>query len=187
MWPFKSKKNSSVVRVEPLPEAITSNDISNFEAALIYTFANEGTLSNNKFDKGGITKYGIIIEDLKRIGKKNPTSDDIRNLTMDEAKAIYKKLYWDELNLDEIKSRIVSICMFDIGVVRGTGIPPKYCVEIVGSKDIQSINLFDPKEFVKQFSARSLSGFQQIVARNPSQREFINGWTNRANRLLSLI
>jgi lysozyme family protein len=179
MWPFK--KNSSVYVPEPLP----SKELAPFEFALEYTFGNEGALSNDKFDKGGITKYGIILDDLKRVGWL-ATEDNIKNLTKEDAKIIYKKLYWDPLNLDAIKNKGVSTCLFDIGVVRGTGIPPKYCVEICGINSANAINNYNSARFISEFSARSASGFNQIVARNPTQKRFINGWINRANRLLTL-
>lgn len=178
---FKKSKNTTNSPVVNLP---IQNNLSNFEFALEYTFADEGVLSNDKFDKGGITKYGIILDDLIRIGRKNPTSDDIKNLTRSEAKDIYKTLYWDSMSLDRVNHRGVATCLFDIGVVRGTGIPPKYVVEICGSTG--AINSINPNSFIDQFSARALSGFNQIVARNPTQARFIKGWSARAKRLLTL-
>lgn len=171
----------------PIKEKIIlqTSPLSNFEFALDYTFANEGVLSNDKFDRGGITKYGIILDDLKRVGLK-ASEDAIRNLTKDDAKLIYKKLYWDSLNLDEISHKGVATCLFDIGVVRGTGVPPKCCTEICGSAKANIVNLYDPDSFIQQFSERSASDFRQIVARNPTQYRFIKGWLNRSNRLLSL-
>jgi lysozyme family protein len=178
MWPFKKTLIET-------PIALPPKDLAPFDFALAYTFDNEGVLSNDKFDRGGITKYGIILDDLKRIGW-TASADAIRNLTKEDAKLIYKKLYWDSLNLDAIKSKGVSTCLFDIGVVRGTGIPPKYCVEICGSSSAGTINTYDADKFISEFSKRSASGFNQIVARNPSQKRFLNGWLNRANRLLTL-
>jgi hypothetical protein len=177
-WLNPFKKN--IYTPEPLPPIF----LPPFEFALAYTFDNEGGFSNDSYDKGGVTKYGIILDDLFRVGRKNATAKDIENLTREEAKAIYKKLYWDAMNLDSVKNKGVACALFDIGVVRGTGVPPKYVEEICGPG--KTANDISPEVFIQKFSDRSESGFRQIVARNPRQVKFLNGWVNRAKRLLLL-
>lgn len=169
--------------------------IDNFTYAFNYTLRNEGVLSDDPLDRGGLTKYGIIKEDLKKMGW--PVSDQaIRDLTLDQAKEIYRKFYWDSLHLGEIKSRAIATALFDIGVVRGIGIPPKYAKEILHIPEIpkgmsvwcvEKLNKCDEKDFINKFSDRCKSGFRQIVAFRWTQIRFLKGWTARADRLKSLV
>jgi lysozyme family protein len=111
------------------------------------------------------------------------------------AKSIYYARYWTPLSLDKINDAGVAICMFDIGVVRGIGVPPRYAQAIanvtvdghIGEITLAAINAMKPADFITQFSAAVASGFRAIVAANPSQKVFLKGWLNRAKRLLTLI
>ncbi|MGZ6477690.1 MAG: glycoside hydrolase family 108 protein [Bdellovibrionales bacterium] len=173
------------------------------DAALQYTFLNEGHYSDDVHDHGGATsQYGITREELSRWRKQPVSKDDVRLMPGSEAKAIYEAWYWKPLGCDKIMSPAIGTCMFDIGVVRGIGVPPKYaqivCNKIstgllltvdghIGPKTIATINgLISPAQFVKEFSALAESGFRSIVEHNPSQRVFLKGWVNRAHRLLTL-
>jgi len=171
-----------------------------FEKGLDYTFANEGGFSNDKADRGGATKFGITIGDLSKWRRRAVSIQEVRDLSADEAKAIYKAWYWDTLSLDQVRSEGVAICMFDIGVVRGIGVPPKYAQQIcnshganlvvdghVGPKTLLAVNALDPALFIRDFASKTKAGFYAIVAGRPSQIVFLKGWINRANRLLTLI
>lgn len=171
-----------------------------FDMALDYTFANEGGFSNDKADHGGATKYGITIADLSRWRKRSVSVADVRAMLPEEAKAIYKAWYWDSLDLDNVVHTGVAIAIFDIGVVRGIGYPPKRLQQIcnnhgarltvdghIGPKTLAALNSLPNAAFLRDFSAVVEAGFRSIVAGNYSQHVFLNGWVNRAHRLLSLI
>ena len=63
-------------------------------------------------DLGGETKYGI--------SKKAYPLLDIRSLTEEEAKAIYRRDYWDPLMADELPAKL-AVVAFDCAVNQGTG------------------------------------------------------------------
>ncbi len=71
----------------------------------------EGGYVDHPLDRGGKTKYGI--------SQRWYPDLDIPNLTIEDARAIYKRDYWDFLNLDLIKSDLVSNEMFDTAVNMG--------------------------------------------------------------------
>lgn len=173
--------------------------MSDFNKSLDYTFANEGGFSNVKEDRGGATKYGITIAELSRWRKRPVSVSEVQNLGVQEAKAIYRAKYWDPLDLDFIKHDGIATCLFDIGVVRGISIPPKYAQEIcnilghhlvvdghIGPKTIKALNSVDPRAFVRAFAKRAEQGFLAIIAARPSQIKFKKGWLNRARRLVTL-
>ena len=175
--------------------------MSSLDLALKYTFKNEGGFSDHPADGGGATsQYGITQEELARWRKHPVSKQDVRIMPAEEAKAIYDAWYWRPLGCDRINSQAIATCMFDIGVVRGIGVPPKYAQQIcvarghnlvidghIGPKTIAAVNMMDPKIFVSEFSKKSRNGFLAIVASRPSQAVFLKGWLNRANRLLTLI
>ena len=66
--------------------------MTTFEIAFDNLIKDEGIYSNDSYDPGGETKYGISHRSYPEI--------DIQSLTLQEAKDIYKKDFWDSLKLD---------------------------------------------------------------------------------------
>lgn len=172
---------------------------SAFEQALDYTFANEGGFSNDKFDHGGATKFGITISELSRWRKRPVSVAEVAAMGVQEAMAIYKAWYWDSMDLDQVVHTGEQMSMFDIGVVMGIGIPPFFAQRIcnnhgahltedkhIGPLTIAEINKMVEAVFVRDFSTMSENRFRGIVNANHSQAKFLKGWLNRAHRLLTL-
>jgi lysozyme family protein len=70
----------------------------------------EGGYVNDPRDPGGETRFGI--------SKRAYPDVDILRLTEDEAKAIYRRDYWDKLRPDELPQQL-AICVFDCAVNMG--------------------------------------------------------------------
>ena len=81
-----------------------------FDRAVALVLKHEGGYVNDSRDPGGETRYGI--------SKRAYPDVDILRLTEDEAKAIYKRDYWDTLRPDEIPEPL-AICLFDAAVNMG--------------------------------------------------------------------
>ncbi len=81
-----------------------------FEQAVAMVLKHEGGYSNDSRDPGGETRFGI--------SKRAYPDVDILRLTEDEAKAIYKRDYWDTLRPDELPHEL-AICLFDCAVNMG--------------------------------------------------------------------
>lgn len=170
-----------------------------FELGLDYIFVNEGGFSNVPQDHGEATNWGITREEASRWRKKPVSVAEMKAFPKEEAMAIYEAWYWKPVGADKIKDPGVAICMFDIGIVRGIGVPPRYAQTIcnrygakltpdnhIGPLTIAAINQVDPRSFIHDFSGLAEAGFRAIVANDPSQGVFLNGWVNRAHRLLTL-
>ena len=63
--------------------------MTTFDQAFAIVIGEEGGYVNDPNDPGGETKYGIA--------KNSHPNVDIANLTLDQAKAIYKTEYWDKV------------------------------------------------------------------------------------------
>lgn len=70
----------------------------------------EGGYVFNPEDPGGETKYGI--------SKRRYPTIDIKNLTLDQAKVLYKRDYWDAHRLDERPWR-EALLVFDCAINGG--------------------------------------------------------------------
>ena len=81
-----------------------------FDRAVNFVLDAEGGYSNDPNDPGGETKYGIS----KRVFRYL----DIPNLTIDEAKQIYREGYWKDINGDLLPEPW-DMCLLDDAVNRG--------------------------------------------------------------------
>lgn len=80
-----------------------------FDIAVDRLLGHEGNYVNNPNDPGGETKFGI--------SKRSYPKLDIRNLTREDAIAIYKRDFWDPISLSVPDS--VKYQMFDFAVNSG--------------------------------------------------------------------
>lgn len=101
-----------------------------FDAAFTRLLGNEGGYSNNADDPGGATNWGVT----RSVAWANGYSGDMKEFTQDQAKAIYKKSYWDSARCDSLPPD-VRFDVFD-GCVN-SGIPQsiKWLQRAVGVAD----------------------------------------------------
>lgn len=78
-----------------------------FQDAVSFVLSSEGGLSDNSWDDGGLTKYGI--------SSKSHPGVDVKNLTKDEAIAIYKAQYWDAVRGEDLPP-MLRLPVFDAAV-----------------------------------------------------------------------
>lgn len=170
----------------------------NFEKVIEELLKIEGGYVNHPNDKGGPTNWGITIGVLSEWRGRKVTIEDMKALPQSEAKLIYKKKYWDAINLDKINSLLLAKLVFDQSVNRGPVTAAKNLQESynnispiklvvdgkIGSKTLEAINKVDPVDIAVSFFKDAQLDYATIVQRNTSQAAFIRGWTNRTHLLL---
>ena len=175
--------------------------MSNFNYVIDKLLKIEGGYVDHPNDRGGATNWGITIGTLSAWRGKKVTKDDVKKLTQDEAKKIYKKNYWDAINLDSIISVLVAELVFDQSVNRGPKTAAKNLQEsankllkvklvedgVIGPKSISAINSLPEVSLAVEFFKDAQLDYATIVQKNTSQASFIRGWTNRTHALLDLI
>lgn len=82
----------------------------NFDMAFDGVIGVEGGYVNDPNDPGGETKYGI--------SKRAYPNENIQNMTIERAKAIYRRDYWDTVKGDELPYHL-DILVFDAAVNQG--------------------------------------------------------------------
>lgn len=136
----------------------------NFNMILGRTLVHEGGYSNDAGDPGGPTKYGITIHDVRMYLNRSATAQDVRNLTLEQARVIYKAHYWDAVNADMLPAGL-DYSVFDYAVNAGIGraIPAhKQCVAKYPdniSKQITCVNI--EKRLAFQLGLTHMSQFHR--------------------------
>lgn len=98
--------------------------MSNFDVAFADIIGVEGKETNDPNDPGGLTRFGIA---------KNSNPDvDVANLTLDDAKALYKARYWDSVHGDDLKWPLCAL-VFDCAVNQGAETAKKLLQKAAGT------------------------------------------------------
>lgn len=164
--------------------------MSHFDKAFDFTIQYEGGYVNDPDDPGWATKYGIA--------KRFHPNVNIKALTIEQAKAIYKREYWDAINLEAINGQ-VSMAVFDTAVNIGTfkavqllqksindvstsaKEPQLSLLEdgILGPRTIAAVNAADPSSLLIKYLLRRQQYYRLKVQQNPRKQKYFKGWTNR--------
>lgn len=181
--------------------------MADFTIALDITLKYEGLSEtstgyvNHPNDRGGETNFGIT----KQSAINNGFTREMKDMTLDDAKVIYKKSYWDVNKLSDINDQNIANKLFDIGVNMGVRTAGKMIQKalnlmgtqsnsqkrwdnliedgIVGSKTIETINKATIK--YNQILLNTLQTLQrkryiEICEKDESQKVFFYGWMKRS-------
>lgn len=144
----------------------------------------EGKFVNNPKDKGKATKYGITIETLSAWRGKPCTVDDVKNLTIAEAKEIYLKRY---STYSGIENGLLLEQMIDAGVNHGVTRSKKLLQSavkvvpdgIIGKQTKAAIDSNGPIQVCVRFLAVRARYYGDILIKDHTQWTFAAGWFNR--------
>ncbi|MEW6772937.1 MAG: glycosyl hydrolase 108 family protein [Bacteroidota bacterium] len=147
-----------------------------------------GNWSSGKVGEGVLigTKYGISAPTLIAWRGKMVTPEDMKNLTEEEAKRIFKARYWDPLNLDKVKDQKVAELIFDAADGSGVGLAKKHTVRAlnniginVSEYSVDAINRANPVRLFNALKEVRINFFKSIAANDPNKAVFLKGWLNR--------
>ena len=142
----------------------------------------EGGYVNDADDTGGETKYGI--------SKTSYPNEDIPNLTIERAKEIYKRDYWDRCKCDQLPD-CLSIAVFDFAVNSGDKIAIKKLQKalsvtvdgVIGNQTIGAANRINPRVALENYINARYEYIEYIISRWPKKKKFKKGWINRIERV----
>ena len=137
---------------------------------------------DNNQDLGGETNYGIA--------KRFYPDVDIKNLTKDEAKDIYRRDYWDRNKIEDLPEELRHI-FFDMCVNQGRGTAVKILQRACNAKgaDLAVDGGFGPgtkgaiesyKPSLDRVRCYRLKHYYDLVNKRPEQERFLYGWYKRA-------
>lgn len=174
--------------------------MSTFEQAIPVILKHEGGWVNNPNDFGQETNFGIsmlIIRNenltLQDLGIDNWLPGCLKKMTVETAKNLYKRLFWDKYKYGEINDQTVATkildCSVNCGPKRAHIMAQRACTAlgtpididgILGPESFKTINSFDPHTFVVEYARQMLNYYNAIVQKNPTQSVFIKNWTLRS-------
>jgi len=171
--------------------------MADFKTAYAVLLPLEGGYANVKNDRGGETYAGISRvffpkwEGWKIIDKNKPLKHNafIKDPKLDALKAaFYKTNFWDKISGDHIQSQRIAGFLFDWLVHSGnTAIRHTQAIlklkqdAKVGPITIAKINQAHENLLHASMKVDRIKFLKGIVARNSSQKKFLNGWLNRVD------
>jgi lysozyme family protein len=157
--------------------------MADFDSAIVKTLAREGgaKITEDPKDKGGLTKYGISQRSYPLV--------NIRALTEEQARRIYKTDFWDKVRGDDVQSQPVAEALFDTAVNMGAvtairlaqysvGIQP--ADGVLGPQSLAGLNAVPEHEFLANLTLGKIARYVNICLKDGSQQRFLLGWVRRA-------
>ena len=164
----------------------------NYDNAFELLIKNEGGYVNDPHDHGGETNWGVTKAAWSEYLGRAINEGEMKALTREDVKPFYKKMYWDKCHCDELPSGLDYI-VFDFAVNAGTGQAAKFLQRavgadadgVIGKNTLALIDATHIADMLEAFSNQKRDFYRAIVARNPTQAKFLNGWLNRVNNVFT--
>lgn len=99
-----------------------------FDAAFDRLLGHEGGYSNHPADPGMETMWGVTA----RVARADGYTGPMRDLPRDRAKTIYRRLYWNAVQADQLPAAL-RFDVFDAAVNSGPGQAAKWLQQAVGA------------------------------------------------------
>lgn len=106
--------------------------IGNFETCLKEVLKHEGGYVDHPSDPGGATNLGVTKRVWEEWVKCTVTKGEIKSLTPEMVKPLYRKRFWDACKCDDLPSGL-DYAVFDIAVNSGSGRAAKFLQSAVGA------------------------------------------------------
>ena len=152
-----------------------------FDDIIEKVLEHEGGYVDDPTDAGGETKYGI--------SKRAYPDEDIKELTIERAKELYKRDYWDRYRTADLPDRLRHIYV-DMCINMGGGRAIKILQEACNSKNANKIDIdggigpatIKAASSVEPFRLRAyrVMFYAELVMKKPEQERFWVGWFRRS-------
>jgi hypothetical protein len=152
----------------------------------------------NKADKGGPTDRGITLPTLAAAYQQGVISHcDLDKLTKEDARAIYKKNYWDRYGWGDLPFP-VCLCALDCSINHGgfawilqrAVCQNKAAVLTIDGKygpatraALKTVAKTWPQELAEAICVERKKYYDNIVADDPGQKANLKGWYNRVKAM----
>ena len=157
-------------------------EMSKFDDIIEVVLEHEGGYVNDPKDPGGETNYGIA--------KRSHPDVDIKNLTKEGAKEIYKEVYWDKNKVESLPEELWHI-YFDMCVNQGKSRAVKIIQRAVNGKGgsltvdggmgpMTIAAIGKSRVELDRVRAYRVKYYSDLVSRKPDLERFYFGWFKRA-------
>jgi len=157
-------------------------EMSKFDEIIEVVLEHEGGYVNDPKDPGGETNFGIA--------KRSHPDVDIKNLTKEGAKEIYKKDYWDKNKVDDLPDDLKHI-YFDMCVNQGRGTAVRVLQRAINGKGgsltvdggmgpMTITAIGKSRVELDRVRAYRVKYYSDLVTKKPDLERFYFGWFKRA-------
>lgn len=168
---------------------------------------NEGGFVDDPDDAGGATNMGIAWGTWQSYAKTDlgvdPTLENLKRLTADQAETIYRKRYWEPRGFCKIDNPRVALMVYDWTITSGKAIREVQEVlseqfgkdipadNVMGQKTIDAINEVPDQEVLLTAIASARKDYYRSLTFNRdgshnSNQKFLKGWLARVDRCLGV-
>ena len=156
-----------------------------FQTAFDLLITHEGGFSNHPDDPGGATMYGIT----EAVARENGYTGAMRDLTLDFAKSIYRKKYWDACRCDQMPDQL-RYPLFDGAVNSGPGQSIKWLQVALGVKADGGIGSVTQQAANNCFPAivrqKMVGARLRFMTERANWPSFSKGWARRIAAILEM-
>ncbi|WP_419868510.1 glycosyl hydrolase 108 family protein [Chryseobacterium sp. CT-SW4] len=177
---------------------------SKFEKVAPIILKHEGGYVNHAADKGGATNKGITFATWKKYAKEDvnvePTLDNLKNITEDQATKIYRKRYWEPKGFCKIEDERVGLMVYDWTITSGGAgrqvqklLKNEFNQEIevdgaIGTNTINALNnVEDQDKLLIRLAEIRKEYYTDLTftdGKKNDQEVFLKGWLNRVDDCL---
>jgi len=154
---------------------------NDFLGCVSLVFKDEGGYVNDPSDRGGETKFGI--------SKRAYPDENIKELTYERARELYKRDYWDTAHCDQVPDEIKYI-HFDSAINMGVRMAVKLLQRSGGIVDDgmwgKDTLAASKNVTLDRYASERILQYEDLVKQRPMNEKFIKGWKNRVNRIITL-
>jgi lysozyme family protein len=161
---------------------VEKQEMSKFDEIIEVVLEHEGGYVNDPKDPGGETNFGIA--------KRSHPDVDIKNLTKEGAKEIYKEVYWDKNKVESLPEELWHI-YFDMCVNQGKSRAVKIIQRAVNGKGgsltvdggmgpMTITAIGKSRVELDRVRAYRVKYYVDLVTRKPDLERFYFGWFKRA-------
>lgn len=164
----------------------------NFNEAFARVIGHEGKFQDDRNDRGNWTTGKIGVGQLKGtkygISAMSYPNEDIENLTVERAKFLYKRDFWDRVTGDHLHNAVVYQ-LFDAAINHGIGNAIRILQRALGVADdgdmgpvtYDAIQAMGVDDILHHFNAYRLKFYRKLSTFN----RYGSGWVDRvANNML---
>jgi len=177
-----------------------------FEKISKIVLFNEGGFVNDPNDSGGATNKGIAWATWQAYAKEDigvePTLENLKALTDEQAKTLYLKRYWEPRGFCGIYNEKTALNIYDWTITSGRAVgkikellTSYYSIEIVHNNQmskefVENINSIDNQEELVQKIGETRKQYYTTIAHDKEGKpnknyRFLNGWIKRVDRCLN--
>jgi len=141
----------------------------------------EGGFVDHPDDPGGMTNLGVTRKVWADWIKRDATEADMRSLTKDDVKPLYKKWYFDKVRGDDLPAG-VDWCVVDVAVNSGPSRAAKMLQKCVAAKQDGAIGPMTLKAVADENSEKLVGQMHEVRQKfydDLGKPMFIKGWTRR--------